>query len=64
MKIQLPPLEDRDVGRILSGLRDRERRLENGINKFGDDFDPEKGQNMVEALASHKKLISLIEGAK
>ena len=61
-KITLPPLEARDVGRILSGLRERRKRLTRGINKFGDDFDPDKGRNMTDALESYERLISIIEG--
>jgi hypothetical protein len=61
-KITLPPLDARDVGRILSGLRERKKRLERGITKFGEDFDPEKGQNMTDALLAYKRLITIIEG--
>jgi hypothetical protein len=61
---QLPPLEDRDIGRILSGLRDRRKRLKRGIEKFGDDFDPDKGRNMTDALASYERLINIVEGAE
>lgn len=57
----LPPLDRRDVGRILSGLRERKRKLDKGIAKFGDDFDQEKGANMLDARDSYGKLIQLIE---
>lgn len=59
--ITLPALERRDVGRILSGLRERKRKLDKGIAKFGDDFDDEKGRNMLDARDSYGKLITLIE---
>jgi hypothetical protein len=62
-KITLPALEPRDVGRILSGLRERRKRLTRGITKFGDDFDPDKGRNMTDALEAYETLITLIEGA-
>lgn len=61
-KITLPPLDARDVGRILSGLRERKKRLTRGIGKFGNDFDPDKGQNMTDALTAYKSLIKTIEG--
>jgi hypothetical protein len=60
-KITLPPLDTRDVGRILSGLRERKRKLDKGIAKFGDDFDAEKGANMLDARDSYGRLIKLIE---
>lgn len=54
-------LNRRDVGRVLSGLRERHRKLQKGITKFGDDFDDEKGRNMLDARDSYAKLIALIE---
>lgn len=59
--VQLPPLDRRDVGRILSGLRERKRKLDKGIAKWGDDFDPDKGANMLDARASYDSLIKRIE---
>lgn len=59
--VTLPALDRRDVGRILSGLRERKRKLDKGLSKFGDDFDPEKGANMLDARASYDRLIKLIE---
>jgi hypothetical protein len=57
----LPPLDRRDVGRILSGLRERYRKLDKGVKKFGDDFDADKGANMLDARDAYAKLIDLLE---
>jgi hypothetical protein len=52
----------RDAGRILSGLRERQRKLKKGVTKFGDEFDPEKGKNMLEGLEAYNNLIQSVEG--
>jgi len=57
-------LDDRDTGRVLSGLRERRRKIEKTISKFGTDFDPEKGASMLEGLAAHVSLIEEIEEAR
>ena len=59
--VQLPALDRRDLGRIMSGLRERKRKLDKGIAKFGDDFDPEKGRNMLDARDSYDRLIKILE---
>jgi hypothetical protein len=59
--VTLPALDRRDVGRILSGLRERKRKLDKGIAKFGDDFDQDKGANMLDARDSYDRLITLLE---
>jgi len=49
-------LDARDIGRLLVGVRSRIGKLEKGIARFGDDFDPEKGKNMIASLEAHKSL--------
>lgn len=61
MAKQLPVLEDSDYYRILRGLKYREKRLSNGIKKFGDNFDPEKGKSMTEGLERYTNLIEQLE---
>lgn len=50
-----------DVPRILSGLRDRLKKAERGIQKFGDDFDPELGASMLSVQKTHQSLIHRIQ---
>lgn len=54
-------LSRRDVGRILSGLKERHRKMHRGIEKFGEDFDPVKGANMLEGEKAYRALIDDIE---
>lgn len=49
MDIVTLKLDRRDVGRVLSLVRQRLKKLKKGIDKFGDDFDPELGGSMIEA---------------
>jgi hypothetical protein len=56
-------LDRRDAGRILSALRFKRTKLEKGIERFGDDFDPVLGQSLVEGLKSHTALIHKISEA-
>lgn len=55
-------VDERDAGRIFSGLRERQRKLARGVQKFGSDFDPVLGANMAEGLEAYNRLITLIEG--
>lgn len=61
MNIELNP---RQVGRVLSALRDRERRIKKGLDRFGDNFDPEKGKNLLEGSEAYRQLITIFEGLK
>ena len=56
-------VDERDAGRILAGVKERQKKLSKGVNKFGDDFDPQLGANMVEGLAAYNRLVSNLEKA-
>lgn len=51
----------RDAGRLLVVVRERTRKLQRGVTKFAENFDPIKGQNMVEGLAAYKALEAQLE---
>lgn len=51
----------RDAGRILSGLRERQRKLAKGIAKFGENFDPVLGKNMTDGKEAYVRLINQVE---
>lgn len=51
----------RDAGRVLSGLRERHRKLTKGIGKFGEKFDPVLGKNMTDGKEAYERLISQVE---
>lgn len=53
----------REGGRILSALRERQRKLDKGVAKFGDDFDPALGGHMLEGAQAYKVLIHKIQEA-
>lgn len=54
-------LSRQEAGKILSALRERRRRFEKAIAKFGDDFDPELGAGWLEGLETHTDLIRKIQ---
>jgi len=54
-------VDERDAGRILAGLKERQKKLQKGVTKFGDDFDPQLGANMVEGLSAYNRLVSYLE---
>ena len=54
-------VDRRDAGRILSALRERHKKMRKNIEKFGDDFDPEKGAGMVEGYRDMQRLIHHIQ---
>lgn len=56
-------LNRREAGRLLSALRERHRRLEKGVRKFGDDFDPALGGNMLEGMREYQALIYKVQEA-
>lgn len=49
-------LSRRDVGRLLVGVRERRRKLERGLAKFADNFDPQLGANMKDGFAAYTAL--------
>jgi len=49
-------LSRRDVGRLLVGVRERCKKLQRGLNKFADNFDPELGANLTEGFAAYSDL--------
>lgn len=49
-------LSERDVGRLLSVVRERRRKLERGMEKFSTNFDPVLGKNMKEGLDAYVAL--------
>lgn len=51
----------RDAGRLLALVRERKRRLKKGIDKFGDDFDPKLGANMIEGLEAFTELLNVVQ---
>lgn len=61
MAKQLPVVSDTDYNRIVRGLKYRQKRLKGGIEKFGEDFDPEKGKNMTDGLEGYTNLIEKLE---
>lgn len=55
-------VDRRDAGRILNVLRERHRKIARGLTKFGTDFDPTLGANIVESEAAFRALIQKVEG--
>lgn len=53
----------RDAGRLLKLTTDRQRKFAKGIAKFGDDFDPELGHNMIEGQKAYAALAATIATA-
>lgn len=58
MKIEL---DERELSRVLSALRERQRKFKKSIDKFGDDFDPEKGESLLEGAKAYTLLIRKIQ---
>lgn len=56
-------LTNEDAGRVLAGLKERQRKLKRGVTKFGADFDPVLGANMAAGLAEYDRLIPIVEKA-
>lgn len=56
-------LDRREAGRLLSALRERHRKLDKTIGKFGDDFDPDLGGGMLEARDAYKAIIHKVQEA-
>jgi hypothetical protein len=49
-------LSRRDIGRLLVGVRERRKKLERGLNKFAENFDPKLGINLTEGYAAYSDL--------
>jgi hypothetical protein len=49
-------LSRRDVGRLLVGVRERRKKLQRGLDKFADNFDPTLGVNITEGFAAYSDL--------
>jgi hypothetical protein len=49
-------LSRRDIGRLLVGVRDRRKKLERGLKKFSDNFDPVLGVNLKEGFEAYSAL--------
>lgn len=52
-----------DVMRLLAGVRERKRRAEHGLKKFADNFDPEKGKNLLESFEDYERLEKYLDEA-
>jgi hypothetical protein len=49
-------VSEREMGRLLAVVRERRRKLERGLTKFADDFDPIKGANMRDSHQAYAAL--------
>lgn len=49
-------LSRRDVGRLLTGVRERRKKLQRGLAKFADEFDPVLGVNLTEGFEAYSAL--------
>jgi hypothetical protein len=56
-------LSRRDIGRLLVGVRERLRKLDRGLSKFGDNFDPSLGANMTEAREAYSRIETVLKEA-
>lgn len=56
-------LSRRDIGRLLSLVAERRRKLERGVAKFGTDFDPTKGANIADGLVAFRALEQVLKEA-
>lgn len=57
-------LTEEELGRTVSALRIRHRKLVKGMEKFGDDFDDTLGANMIKSRIAHENLIDKFERAQ
>lgn len=56
-------LPRRDVGRLLALTTERRKKLDRGVAKFGKDFDPALGANMVESREAFTALEQVLKKA-
>lgn len=53
----------RDVGRLLSVVREKRRKFERGMRKFEDNFDPDLGANIQAGFNAYYDLEKTIASA-